>query len=196
MSLITTGEMRAYLIRGDGKFGKVRRERSEGFLQEIIEKNTETIFGQKVTWLSQKGKYGDMFGISKDNHLIVVEIKGPKSTGKKHTGYGLAQLRNKFRKIKDIIGSRKEFLAVCEDLAKRHPEAGIKNKIRKIKLTRLDYQPQFYFFSTQFPGDIIKRARQTSRNRRIRRWRPKIHCICLNAYRRGNKDILVMTKFA
>lgn len=194
MSEIKIGEMRAYLTRGGRKFDKIGRERSENRLQSIIDKNREKIFGKKIHWLRQKGTYGDMFGIAENAHLVVVEIKGPKSTGKKSTGYGLAQLKRRFRKIEDVVGSKNKFLDVCKKLKIENPKKLIKKKLG-IELTRLDYQPEFYFFSTQFQKELIEKVIKTRKDKWIKRWRPNIHCINLNLFKRGKKEILVMTRF-
>lgn len=193
MSDIKIGEMYAYLTQGGRKFDKVMRESSESKLQSAIEKNTQRIFGKKILWLKQKGTYGDMFGIAEDKHLVIVEIKGPKSKGKKHTGYGLTQIKRSFAKIKPFLGKKKDFLEVCKKLMKGDPEVTIKKKL-KINLTRVDYQPQFYLFSSQFQKKLIKKVIEAKQNRWIKRWRPKIYCININLFKRGRKEILVMTR--
>ncbi|MBU4312547.1 MAG: hypothetical protein KJ706_07510 [Candidatus Omnitrophica bacterium] len=89
MAKIKIGETYSYSMKNSGSLVKTERVKSENALQDIIKQNTEFIFGRKILWISEKGNYGDMFGLSEDKRLIVVEIKGPKSRGLEKTRYGL-----------------------------------------------------------------------------------------------------------
>ena len=191
---IKIGEPFAYLIAGGRKSDRVRLIDSETKLQEKIEKHTELIFRKKILWINQKGTYGDMFGLTKDRRLVFVEIKGRKSRGKKHTGYGLAQIKNRYKLAEEIRG-RKSSLS---DIWKKYNKQGIKQVIKKelnlnYKTLRIDYKPDFYFISTQFPEKVLRDAEKI--NKDIARWkRVKVKCIMINIFKRGKREILIITR--
>lgn len=196
MAKIDIGNVCGYLIAGGRPADVIRRINSENLLQQVIKNHTEIVFGKRVLWISEKGPYGDMFGISEDKHIIVVEIKGPRSKGKINTGYGLTQIRRRFTKIKRIKGKKRELTKIFKRYGIRDTESIIRKKLGwSFKKSRIDYKPVFYFISSQFKKDILEKARNVEKRRRVGRYRPKIKCLLINVFKRGKKEILIIARY-
>lgn len=196
MSEIKIGEIYACLIAGGRKYDAVSRILSEHKLQEIIKENTQYIFGQNILWIAQKKHdYGDMFGIGEDRHLVVVEIKGRKSRGQKKINCGLGQIREKFSKIGRIRG-KINLQEIWEEYNEGSFVDALKKKLKiNYKSLKIDYKPRFYFISTQFKQKVIKSAEQLPKKRWVGRWKATVQCILLNVFKRGKKEILVVTRY-
>lgn len=192
---VPIGETYAYLIAGGRKSDVIDRVLNEEKIQEIVEENTKYIFGQNILWISQKATYGDMFGLAEDRHLVIVEIKGRKSRGYQKISYGLGQIREKFTKVSKIRG-KINLQKIWEKYNKGNFTDALKRKLNiNYKNLRIDYKPRFYFISTQFKQKVIKSAEQIAKKRWVGRWRPTVQCILVNIFKRGKKEILVITRY-
>jgi|GEM_PF-4875654 len=183
------GEAYAYLVSGGRQLDELNRIESEEELQSIIKRCDDKIFRKKMMWISETGKYGDMFGIGKDKRLVFVEIKCVKSRGDEGTGYGLKQVLKQYKRAEAISGRKGELKMICEDFEHR-----LKKELKlDYKKLRIDYKPDFYFISTQFPEKVLKDAEKIEKN--ISRWKKvKIKCLMANVFKRSKKEILVVTR--